>query len=63
MSNENTASNMDKILLAGEFALSVLRRVKTGEMTVEQALSDAEAQWNTAVAEAGDLRRLGHGDE
>lgn len=62
MPDENP-SNLDKIMLAGEFALSVLRRVQSGELTAEQALSQAETQWEEAVAEAGELRGLGHEQE
>ncbi len=59
MPNENS-STLGNIITAGELALSLLRRVNAGEMTAEQALSQAETQWNDAVAEAGALRKLGH---
>ena len=62
MSNSKS-STIEKLVFAGELAMSLLKRVKLGEISAEEALSDAEAQWKEAADEANDLRKLGHEQE
>ncbi len=48
MASDNP-STLDKVLNAGELAISLLRRVNAGEITADAALNQAEIQWNEAA--------------